>query len=161
MTTDRFDRIVRVLTLRLGRREAVAATLATAGTSGPMTARAGTCRPFGSTCKRSRQCCSGLCKGRKKMTCRAHDTGGCQPGEGDCDILVTCTTSEGLEGRCYTTTGDAGFCGFTGDCMVCQRDADCQAVYGPRTACIADCFFCPDTGGSACVTAGEITHPMG
>ncbi|MFM9108149.1 MAG: hypothetical protein ACKOWF_15785 [Chloroflexota bacterium] len=159
MTIDRLDLLARWFARRMDRRAAALAGLAVAAAPAPV--RAGTCRLLKATCKRGSQCCSGLCKGRKKMTCRAHDTGGCRPGEGGCGVERPRTTSEGYEGNCYTTSGQAGFCAFTGSCQPCQRDADCQAEFGPRAACILDCpANCPGPVTSACVTAGPIVHPM-
>jgi len=152
------DHMVKALARRIDRRSAASVALL-ALVKDRDSARAGTCRGLKARCKRSSQCCSGLCKGKNKMTCRAHDTGGCQPGEGTCATAVHCTTSEGLDGLCYTTSGNAGFCGHTGFCRDCDRDSDCQAEFGPRSACLLDCANCD--GASACVIAGDHTTPMG
>lgn len=160
MSERSMESFVRTLASGIDRRSAVAvALLALAGSS--RTAEAGTCRNLKERCKRSSQCCSGLCKGRKNMTCRAHDTSGCRPTPESCPMSIPCTTSLGLEGYCYTTTGNAGFCAHTGFCGECTKDTDYQSVFGPRSACVAGCDLCPLTGGSACIRAGEGPVPMG
>jgi hypothetical protein len=115
------------------------------------------CVSVGGFCKNAGQCCSGICEGKKgKRKCRAHDTGGCQPGGRDtiCSASGTdipCTTSTGAEvGQCNTTTGNAGFCAAAGSCFACTKDAQCQERYGqPEAACIR-CDKCPQTGGTSC-----------
>jgi hypothetical protein len=114
------------------------------------------CVNVGDFCKNGGQCCSGICRGRKgKRKCKAHDSGGCQAGqfEAACVALtpdVPCTTS-GIEGRCDTTTGGAGYCRNHKRCLSCKKDQDCVPFCGADAACIV----CPDcgeeTGGTACV----------
>jgi hypothetical protein len=111
------------------------------------------CVNVGNRCRNAGQCCSGICAGKKgKKRCRAHDTGGCRPGEGLCGQAgVSCTTSTGKDGDCAATTGNTGFCEDGGGCERCTRDRDCQ-IFGnnPTGACIV-CSACP--GGTACVFA--------
>jgi hypothetical protein len=112
-------------------------------------------------CTSATQCCSGICGGtRGKKTCRAHDTGDCEPGIepeacGEENESI-CTTSSGDEGYCGTTTGNAGYCAGAGACYACKTDVDCQRAnngfFGPTAACLK-CAFCPETGGTACFMA--------
>jgi hypothetical protein len=104
------------------------------------------CVDVGKFCKNDGQCCSGICQGKKdKKTCKAHDESTCQTGQSisECGGTdVPCTTSTGdTDGLCFTTTGKAGYCYRTGNCFVCNKDADCTAVCGPQAACIV-CAGC-------------------
>lgn len=101
------------------------------------------CVDVGRFCRSAAQCCSGICRGKKrKRRCRAHDTGGCPVGFSGliCANPTTrvCTTSTGKPGACYTTTGKAGYCGSAVSCVACTKDADCQAIpfLGGRAACV-------------------------
>jgi hypothetical protein len=111
------------------------------------------CLNVGDPCKHANQCCSGVCKGKRgKKRCHAHDTGGCKPSTSP---GTPCTSSSGVAGQCYTTTGGAGYCGV-GDCYPCAKDADCRAVCGPRAACVvraAECLVgtgCRGPDGEVC-----------
>jgi hypothetical protein len=119
------------------------------------------CVNVGGKCRgKDANCCSGICQGKKpkqgkkdKSRCVGHDTGGCQAGqfEAECVALtldVPCTTS-GIEGRCDTTTGGAGYCRNFKRCASCQKDQDCVLSCGANAACIV-CPNCEDTGGTAC-----------
>jgi hypothetical protein len=158
MDAARFDHLTRSLTSARSRRQTVLAMLL----GGVLTAREAAdiaagpgCKNVGVKCKKKSDCCSGVCKGKKKKKkCRAHDTGGCKPGQqeavcGGEDVL--CTTVAGLEGVCDTTTGNAGYCTSDGGCFACQRDADCRSFCGPKAACIRCADECADVGGTACV----------
>lgn len=100
-------------------------------------------------------CCSGVCQKQKggKAVCVAHDEGSCRP---DQDICVG--EDEGaaqcdVDGICFRTTGQAGFCGKVeaGNCFTCRTDADCQPVFGSGAACVV-CNDCADeAGGTGCV----------
>lgn len=109
------------------------------------------CVNVGRFCKSNGQCCSGICNGKKR--CRAHDSGGCQAGQDVCaGTTVPCTTGTGDAGLCVRTTGNAGYCSFSGRCTTpsCQKDADCQELCGPQAACIVcegDCH----SGRTVCV----------
>jgi hypothetical protein len=123
------------------------------------------CLSVGVACKNADQCCSGICEGKNgKRSCRAHDTGGCKPGVRDTTCAASgtdmpCTTSAGArEGRCNTTTGNAGYCAVTRDCFECRTDMECQEFCGPGAACIP-CADCPDTGGTSCATADGTCVP--
>jgi hypothetical protein len=127
------------------------------------------CVDVGKFCKNAGQCCSGICQGKKgKKRCQAHDTGIVLNGGGGCTVAqdscgagadTFCTTSAGEEGRCFRTTGNAGYCIASGDCFPCTKDADCVPFCGPGAACIA----C-DTSGTDCDTTcngpGECTFPV-
>jgi hypothetical protein len=104
------------------------------------------CVNVGRFCRKASQCCSGICQGKKgKKTCKAHDTGDCQPGptfeECGAEENVPCINSNGNEGRCATTTGNAGYCSNAATISVppCTRDADCED-FDPRAACV----LCPE-----------------
>lgn len=109
-------------------------------------------------CKLANQCCSGICEGEPgKKTCRDHDTGGCPSGNRDissCAVpsvpILRCTTSTGdPDGECGVTTGNAGYCLYSGGCYPCTKDAECQAICGPKAACTR-CDDCEETGGTSC-----------
>lgn len=124
------------------------------------------CVNVGGICKNASQCCSGICKGKKgKKKCQAHDAQGCQAGQreeicGGDAVNVPCTSSAGEEDSvCDTTTGNAGYCTFNGDCFPCSKDADCQEFCGPAAACMICADFCAETGGTACVGPGPCTFP--
>jgi hypothetical protein len=114
------------------------------------------CVNVGSFCKNGGQCCSGICQGKKgKKKCKAHDQSTCQAGQTteECGGTqnVECTTSSGVtEATCFTTTGNAGYCGATGICVACSTDLDCVVVCGPEAACIP-CTACEEDSGTACV----------
>jgi hypothetical protein len=99
-------------------------------------------------------CCSGICQGKKprkgqkdKSRCAAHGVDGCQPDEDQC-AFVQAPCGDG--GICFRTTGNANFCGdFTGLCVACRTDPDCEAETGPGSACVV-CPFCAESGGTAC-----------
>jgi hypothetical protein len=164
---NRFDRLTRSLSTKTSRRQTLAALLlGSAGLAVPVdwvVAGPG-CKNVGRKCKRSTQCCSGVCKVKKgKNRCKAHDTGGCRAGVqelacgGEDDAL--CTTADGAEGVCDTTTGNAGFCTVNGACFPCAKDAECRPICGPRAACIVCADECADQGGTACVGPGECEFP--
>ncbi len=113
------------------------------------------CVNVGNACKRSGQCCSGICTGKQgKQRCRAHDQSTCQPGPvcnaGD---DVPCLTVAGDVGTCLTTTGRAGYCSGGGGCFACTRDTDCVPICGPQAACLA-CPDCIPSDGTQTVYAG-------
>jgi hypothetical protein len=166
MDADRFDAFARSVTAALSTRRTVligaaSVGLAAAPASGSAKRRkrrvkrnAFGCVNVGGVCKHGGHCCSGLCEGTKRRrTCRAHDTGGCRAGnqpQGCNGTDIVCTTSTGNpKGVCATTTGNGGYCVYSGGCYPCQTDADCQELCGPRGACFL-CDDCPDTGGTSC-----------
>jgi hypothetical protein len=100
------------------------------------------CKNVGKPCQKKKDCCSGICKGKKgKKKCKAHDSGGCQPTADTCGQDIDCTTSTGEMGTCFTTTGNAGYCANDGGCSPCTRDADCKPLCGPQAACVR-CTYC-------------------
>jgi len=121
------------------------------------------CLNVGQKCNgKDAKCCSGICKSKKgkkgkkdKSKCVAHDASTCLPGQHvpQCSGtgIVECTTSAGLPGACFTTTGNAAYCA-TGvlECFPCKSDVDCQAVCGPRAACIPCAAECAAEGGTLC-----------
>jgi hypothetical protein len=150
-----FDRWSRNLAAAPSRRRILAALFSGAVTSPflPVPAAAGPgCKNIGKKCKKKKDCCSGVCKGKKgKKKCKAHDTGGCQAMAATCSQNIDCTTSTGEMGDCFTTTGNAGYCANAGECFPCTRDADCRPFCGPQAAC-ARCTAClPGTPTTACL----------
>jgi hypothetical protein len=100
------------------------------------------CKNVGASCDRPGECCSGVCKRKRKngkKRCRAHDTGGCKPTEDSCVALVTCQSSTGFEGECYVTTGNAGYCGVGNACTACRTDKDCEQELGQAGAACVKC----------------------
>jgi hypothetical protein len=113
------------------------------------------CKNVGKKCKKKKDCCSGICKGKKgKKRCKAHDSGGCQPTAGTSGQNIACTTSTGEMGTCFTTTGNAGYCANDGECFPCTRDADCRPYCGTQAACVRSDFClagaCFGPSGSSC-----------
>jgi hypothetical protein len=126
------------------------------------------CVNVGDFCRNADQCCSGICEGKKgKKRCKGHGAQGCRPGIQDntCDESggtdVRCTTSTGdPNGVCGTTTGNAGYCLYSGGCYGCSKDVECQALCGPQAACIRcdDCL--QDVGVStSCATPDNVPCP--
>lgn len=114
----------------------------------PLQFNAFECVEVGKSCRsNSANCCSGICQGKRPRKgekdtsrCVAHDTGGCQPGqEGQ-----PCRPG----GTCAETTGKAGFCAFGIAFADCQKDADCDALFGPGAACIVTADPNSSTGTS-------------
>jgi hypothetical protein len=166
-----FDRMTRLFSTSASRRQTIGALVSgvlvvtlpgvTAGTGrtkqGPVTPNGAIlngfgCLDVGQACKNADECCSGRCRGKGKKHCKAHDTGGCKAGEGQCSqAAVPCRTSKGNDGDCATTTGNAGFCQDNGGCQVCTRDRDCQISTNTRAAACIVCSSCHE--GTACVVA--------
>ncbi len=105
------------------------------------------------------QCCSGICQKQKggkgkddKSFCVAHDEGSCRPDQDSCVDEDVAATQCDVDGVCFRTTGQAGFCGrvISGACLPCRKDADC-AAFGDGSACVV-CAQCEDeSGGTGCV----------
>jgi hypothetical protein len=132
------------------------------------------CLDVGQACNGdSGACCSGICEGTaprkgKKDTsrCVAHDADICTPGSNAClfEGVLACGPSD-ADCYCLRTTGNAPFCGNTGEfdelallCRDCSQDTDCHEEFGPAAACVdigeGICeSLCPNTGGTACVPA--------
>jgi hypothetical protein len=116
------------------------------------------CVNVGNFCKNAGHCCSGICSGKRgKKKCRAHDTGGCRAEHnpvtcgGSAD--VPCFTNAGALGQCAHTTGNAGYCQNSGNCLACTRDPDCVPFCGADAACIVCEGLC-GPGGTACTGNG-------
>ncbi len=160
MDADRFDALTRSLTEHTPRRRLIAGLivapgLLAAGASNGAAAKNRKkklkrnefgCVNVGGKCRgRDKNCCSGICRGKKpekgekdNSRCVAHDAQGCQAGqiEGFCGgTNVNCTTSNGNSGKCNTTTGNAGYCADSGDCSAgpCKKDADCIPRFRRRS----------------------------
>jgi hypothetical protein len=168
MQTSRFDALTRSWSRLLSRRSAAGVLgLSTLTLTGFADARKRSgkkkkrpkfndfgCVNVGGFCKSDRQCCSGICEGKKrKKRCRAHDTGGCQEGQDNCEgIPIRCLNGTSDGGLCLRTTGKAGYCFgifVASQCMDCRKDADCVPFCGPQAACVV----CPSCGGSEFQTA--------
>jgi hypothetical protein len=110
------------------------------------------CVNVGNVCKNSGQCCSGICQGKKgKKKCKAHNALDCPIGADTCLEQIEC----GSTGECFLTTGAGSFCGLTSptECVVCAKDADCEALgFGVGAAC-AICNGCETPAVTACVPA--------
>lgn len=167
MDASRFDRWTRALGLAVSRRQTTLGLLlgAIVAARGEEAVAGPGCKNAGKKCKRAKDCCSGVCKGKKgKKKCRSHDAGGCKAGavEAFCGGAdVDCTTSSGASGNCNTTTGQAGYCSASGVCVDCKKDADCRDICGAKAACVT-CAACTTTGNRGCagVSPGSCTPPM-
>jgi hypothetical protein len=158
MDATRFDRWTRALSAMPSRRQTFAVLLggvALLRETDDSSAGSG-CKNVGAKCKKKKDCCSGVCKGKKgKKKCKAHDTGGCQAGQRSMGCgggeNVPCTTSAGEDGLCQATTGNGGYCSGSGlICTPCSKDAECRSFCGPDAACIQCAESCV-TSGTACV----------
>lgn len=116
------------------------------------------CVNVGGKCRgKDAACCSGICdgkkpkKGRKDTSrCGAHNVDDCPAGADSCLAgNIECTN-----GQCYQTTGQASFCGVFGECVVCQKDVDCEPDWGPGAACIVCARDCQSAGGTVCAPPG-------
>ena len=159
MKEQRFDALTRSLTRGASRRGTI--RLLVGGALGGLLTDFGAphagamhfdCRHVGKRCRHGQQCCSGRCRGPKgHKTCRAHDVSVCKSGQDSCSVgSLFCGSDLGC--RCFTTTGDAGFCGTNPVCSGCTRDVDCEGGSGPGAACV----ICPTCGGAdatACIPA--------
>ena len=104
------------------------------------------CRNVGVVCTNAGQCCSGICEGRagtgnngkrRKKTCRAHDTGGCRVEQDSCSgEFFPCTATNGEDGFCHVTTGNAPYCGVSSTTFDCTKDEDCIDLCGSEAACV-------------------------
>ncbi len=124
------------------------------------------CVDVGQKCYgKSEVCCSGICEGTGKTSkCAAHNELTCTDTSGTCREAPASTC--GTDGSCFTTTGNAPFCGKLGtcDCAPCAKDADCEAEHGVGAACIqcagSDFYQCTNVNGStkgtACVPAAPV-----
>lgn len=157
MDGHHFDRWTRSLAARSSRRRILAMLLGGValwqgeddGVAGPG------CKNVGKPCQKKKDCCSGICKGKRgRKKCKGHDGGSCQAGQGleHCpgNPVDDCVTSGGSDGHCWTTTGNAAYCGGPGGCISCQRDADCRIYCGPDAACVR-CAQCNNPERTACM----------
>lgn len=181
MDASRFDELTRFLSRGSPRRQIlVAMLLGAVGLSPESDTRAGIlCSDFGEECTRPEDCCSGICttaevtaqgkrKRRKKRRrrrkppappkfCQAHDTGGCQVGQGSCGPPGVKCPADQLK-FCFRTTGNAPFCGSGAVCRGCTTDDECRTFCGDQDAA---CIFCDPTcggiGATACVAPDGCT----
>jgi hypothetical protein len=118
------------------------------------------CVDVGKFCNHDKQCCSGVCAGKKgKGKGKAHDQSTCMAGQHVClGTHVNCTTTNGLPGECITTTGKASYCFVDGRCVACAKDADCVPQFGAGAACVVcttDCLGVTENS-TACVGLNEL-----
>lgn len=187
MDTNQFDRAARAIVSGAQRRRVLAGLLTTAvvtpllGLTSPADTEARRrkkrrknrkkirrnsfgCVNVGQKCYgRNDVCCSGLCNGTgKRSVCAGRNAESCADTSHTCQERGTGTCGGG-GGSCFTTTGNAPFCGELGlcDCAPCAFDSDCEAEHGAGAACI-QCAgnsdgFCTGVNGSgqgtACVPA--------
>jgi hypothetical protein len=166
MDASRFDDVVRSLKNAPSRRRVLAGIAAAAlGLTMPAAGDAGKgkkrkkkvkrnefgCVNVGGKCRgKDALCCSGICQGKRpkkgkkdKSRCVGHDEGNCQAGFDFCEApigVLTCTTTQGVEGTCRNTTGKSEFC--TNDAfsdVSCAKDEECVSECGEGAACVLNC----------------------
>jgi hypothetical protein len=113
------------------------------------------CLKPGKDCKRSNQCCSGLCRRRKCR--RAPGQGSCTREQNQCVDGTNGTdcgiASDGNICLCLVTRRGRSFCANTlqSQCFPCTNDRECVSVTGPGSACFRArppiCIGCTDEGG--------------
>ena len=154
MDDRRFDDLTRSVTRELSRRNFL--RLLTGGAVGGLLTVFGApraeathfnCTDVGKACTRSRQCCSGSCRGPQgKKTCRAHDKGICKVSQDSCvGSAVLCGVNAPGACLCYVTTGGASFCGGNHAVIACTKDTQCEPSHGAGAACV------PCGGETICV----------
>ncbi len=95
------------------------------------------CVNVGGLCKNAGHCCSGICQGKQgQKRCHAHDVSTCTGQDSCTGETAQCTTTDGVGGACFVTTGNAGHCSAAGLCFACTKDADCLPICGAGAACI-------------------------
>jgi hypothetical protein len=108
------------------------------------------CRHVRKPCTRSRQCCSGICRGPQgKKTCRAHGTGMCKTGQDSCEVVGDIPCGDNTPNGscvCLVTTGGASFCGGNHTGTTCTKDKQCEESHGVGAACV------PCDGDTICVS---------
>jgi len=163
MHAQHFDSLVRRLGDTASRRRAL--EVLGGGVMAALFARVGVeeagaagCRNAGHGCKRRRQCCSGICRGKSgHKRCRQ------APGQGTCTIQLDSCFSTGAVGcngdancACFVTKAGASFCGehFI-RCTDCATNADCVAAGHPAgSVCVpakGGCAPCNNTPRGACI----------
>ena len=106
------------------------------------------------TCRKSGQCCSGICVGRRgKKRCGAHNVSTCEGTDGCSGEARPCTSDAGVFGTCNVTTGQASYCVITAVCADCSTDADCEPRCGAGAACIVCSECLPSGRQTACASA--------
>jgi hypothetical protein len=120
------------------------------------------CKPPGSRCKQSAQCCSGECrkKGRKRrkkcapLPANAH---GCTTDDASCPNGQDGTPCPNLDnGRCRITVKGRPVCAVraTLECESCQANADCLDALGVGAICVR-CESC--ASGTTCICPFFVT----
>jgi hypothetical protein len=114
----------------------------------------------------SGNCCSGICEGTgAESRCVAHHAEDCVVSDDTCQEFTPCGPIP--KGACYRTTGNAGFCGNPGlcDCSTCSKDTDCEAQFGPGSACVVcstsevSCVGVKGSKGTACLPPASASVP--
>jgi hypothetical protein len=158
-----FDHLARRLGQAVGRRGALrllAGALAAGLAAGDADDAGAACQKPGKPCKRGRQCCSGVCTGKKgKRRCRpAPNQSICAVADNVCRVGAPAKDcGVGVESCfCSVTTRGAAFCRATtaNEGEPCSSDDECVARIGAGAACLTgkpDCAFesscalpCPD-----------------
>jgi hypothetical protein len=167
MDSQRFDHLTRTVSVFVTRRAALGALglavvpiadrAAAKGRKKPKIKRNQFgCVNVGNACTKASECCSGICEGSKgKKHCQAHNTDVCRVGQDSCDVAVSCAIPSGPDaGFCFTTTGNAPYCGAGGGkCFACSKDSECVPFCGKHAACVR-CPSCQSETGSfttACI----------
>jgi hypothetical protein len=66
------------------------------------------CVDVGKFCKKSHQCCSGICQGKMgKKRCKSHDRGTCQSDDDSCSAAVFCPPRAALQAWCCPSLVDS------------------------------------------------------
>jgi hypothetical protein len=127
------------------------------------------CIEVGKACVTAKDCCSGICQGKKgRKLCVAHGTGTCdQEADGFCEAADPARTvcNDTPDCVCVATTAGSKFCADTssGGCAPCKTDADCESVnFPPGSACApvatGNCITSP-CNGFACFVACRASPP--
>ena len=144
MNANQFDTLARRLVDRTTRRGVLGGLVVGALAQAPARVLGVvTCLENGKRCHAGSDCCSGVCKRKRKTHkrfCRA------APHQGICTIAsdacsftgVPCSVSSGsdYDCQCYVTPAGRSFCGSNG-CYVmpCKSDAECASAHGAGSVC--------------------------
>ncbi|MGH2617342.1 MAG: hypothetical protein ACRDJC_19085 [Thermomicrobiales bacterium] len=144
MEGARFDRLIRLLTPSVARRQTLLGLLLGAFALGRGMGAAASpgCKTNGARCRRNTQCCSGTCKGKRKKgkrNCRpTPGARGCTIDDGCHSSIVTCA---GPGTFCGVTLAGKPFCGNIGACTACDSNAECETLLNEPGA---RCVSCPE-----------------
>jgi hypothetical protein len=158
MDPDRFDELVLALGTSPSRRSLLRGfgkgTLIAVLTALSLPQGAAACKNDGAKCKKSSDCCSGACKGkkRKKRACRAApEARGCTI---DDPYATPCPDRTRNTQYCWITLGGKPFCGTSVQCLNCSSNDECAEEFGnPSARCVTvDPGVClPQYNNRSCV----------